>query len=721
MGKSLIITEKPSVAQQFAKVLGVSGRNNGYIENDQYIITWCVGHLVTMSYPEKYDESLKKWNLEQLPFLPEKYKYETIASVRGQFKIVKELLNRKDISTIYNAGDSGREGEYIQRLTYQMAGVNRSAQIKRVWIDSQTDEAIRAGLRDAKPSSCYDNLASAAYARAIEDYAIGINFSRALSCKYGGEYNKRIKSDKYKPISVGRVMTCVLGMVVDREREIRNFKPTPFFKIESSNGDFECGWKAVESSHFYKSPLLYDDTGFKTKENAEKFVKGLYKAPALKVKSVKHKEEKKRAPLLYNLAELQNECSRRFKISPDKTLEVAQILYEAKLTTYPRTDARVLSSAAAADIFTNLSGLSGYSHGKEHVLKIMKNDWAKGIEKSQYTNDDKVTDHYAIIPTGQTDTSGLSDLELNIFHLIIDRFLSIFFPPAVYDKVEIELEHPSKEKFFATEKVLKEQGWLEVMGTDSQKASSLDSIKENDTLNVEFFVKEGSTTPPKRYNSGSIILAMENAGNLIEDEELRAQIKGSGIGTSATRAEIIKKLVKNGYIRLNAKTQIITPHEDGEALYDIVQAHVKDLLSPKMTASWEKGLAQIESGEVTQNEYLKKLNAYVRKNVEAVKADTSVPNTNPNASNTKEEKTDYTCPRCRKNLTKRGNKIFCDEVCGFTAWTYFKPFEKEIEPDKMALLLTGVPVTLTGLKSKKGKHFSASATMDDDGKIKLDF
>lgn len=714
MGKSLIITEKPSVAQQFAKVLGVSGKNNGYLENDEYIITWCVGHLVAMSYPEKYDESLKKWNLEQLPFLPQEYKYETIAAVREQFKVVKTQLNRKDVSVIYNAGDSGREGEYIQRLTYMMAGYNHAAKTKRIWIDSQTDDAIRAGIRDAKPASEYDNLADSAYARAIEDYVMGINFSRALSCKYGGEFNKKVKSDKYKPISVGRVMTCVLGMVVIREREIRSFKPTPFFKIVASAG-FDSGWKAVETSHFYNSPLLYDDTGFKDKESADKFVKALQKAPKLKVVAVEKKEEKKKAPLLFNLAELQNECSKRFKISPDKTLEVAQKLYESKLSTYPRTDARVLSSAVAADIHKNLSGLCAFEHGKEFAANIMQNEWYKGIGRTGYTDDSKVTDHYAIIPTGQTDISGLSDMELNIFHLIIDRFLSIFYPPAVYEKTNVELIHPSREKFFASEKVLKTPGWMEVIGTEEKKATTLKGIKEGNILEAEFFIKEGATAAPKRYNSGSIILAMENAGNLIEDEELRAQIKGCGIGTSSTRAEIIKKLIKNGYINLNAKTQIITPHEDGEVLFDIVQEHIKDLLSPKMTASWEKGLSQIASGEITREQYVEKLYAYVIKNVNAIKADTSVET--PKRQEHEKEETDFICPSCKKKLMRSDKKLSCE--CGFSTW--MEICKKEIAPDKMKLLLSGVTVKITGMVSKKGKPFNAMVNMEKDGKFTMQF
>lgn len=596
-----------------------------------------------------------------------------------------------------------------------MAGYNHAAQIKRIWIDSQTDDAIKAGIRDAKPAREYDTLSDSAYARAIEDYVMGINFSRALSCKYGYEYNKKIKSDKYKPISVGRVMTCVLGMVVQREREIRAFKPTPFFKIMAACEDLECGWKAVETSHFYNSPLLYDDTGFKEKESAEKFIRGLNKVKKLKVTAVEKKEEKKNAPLLFNLAELQNECSKKFKISPDKTLEVAQKLYESKLTTYPRTDARVLSSAVAADIHKNISGLCACEHGKEYASEIMQKGWYKGIAKLPYMDDSKVTDHYAIIPTGQTDTSGLSELELNIFHLIIDRFLSVFYPPAVYEKISVEMIHPSKEKFYVSEKLLKVPGWLTVTGADEKKTSVLKGIKEGSIYDTAFHIKEGSTTAPKRYNSGSIILAMENAGNLIEDEELRAQIKGSGIGTSATRAEIIKKLIKNGYIKLNAKTQIITPHEDGEALYDIVDEHIKDLLSPKMTASWEKGLTQIADGKITKEQYIEKLYAYVIKNVNAIKEDMSVES--PKRQRPEKEETDFICPDCKKKLMRSDKKLSCE--CGFSTW--MEICKKEIAPDKMKLLLSGVTVKMSGMVSKKGKPFNAMINMEKDGKFTMQF
>lgn len=615
----LIITEKPSVAQSFAKVLGVNNRKDGYMENGEWIITWCIGHLVTMSYPEKYDPKLKKWDLNTLPFLPEKYKYEVIESVAKQFKIVETQLNRKDVDVIYNAGDSGREGEYIQRLVYNMAGYNKNAKMKRVWIDSQTDEAIREGIRNAKNASEYDSLSDSAYMRAIEDYAIGINFSRALSCKFGKKFRQMTKSEKNKAISVGRVMTCVLGMIVEREMQIKKFTPTPFYGIEADCG-FACKWKAVEGTSFYESPLLYNDTGFKEKEPAVKLKSIFDGKPALMVTSVNRKMEKKKAPLLYNLAELQNECSQKFKISPDKTLEIAQKLYEAKLTTYPRTDARVLSTPVAEVIQKNLTGLVKYGYQKDNIEYVLQDNLYKNIKKSVYCDDSKVTDHYAIIPTGMIDTSNLDELETKVFHLIIDRFVSIFFPEAVYEKVEVELMHPSKERFFTSEKVLKSPGYLVVTGyPEDAKNSTLSDVKEKDVLRALFEIKEGKTTPPKRYNTGSLILAMENAGNLIEDEELRAQIKGSGIGTSSTRAEIIKKLVKISYITVNQKTQIVTPHSDGEAVYQIVKENIPAMLSPKMTANWEKGLQQIADREITKEKYLDILNSYVIKTVEEIK------------------------------------------------------------------------------------------------------
>lgn len=716
--KKLIITEKPSVAQQFAKTLGVTGRHDGYIENDKYIITWCVGHLVTMSYPEKYDPDLKSWKLDTLPFLPDKYKYEIIKDVKDQFKVVKECLNRSDVDVIYNAGDSGREGEYIQRLVYSMAGWNKKATMKRVWIDSQTDEAIKNGIRDAKDSSCYDNLSDAAYVRAIEDYAIGINFSRGLSCKFGYEFNKKIKSSKYKPISVGRVMTCVLGMIVDKERAIRDFKVTPFYRLEADTG-FTSSWKAVKGSYFFESPLLYNDTGFKTKEDAEKLLRVLQKDRRLKVSSVTRKGEKKKAPLLYNLAELQNECSKRFKISPDKTLEIAQKLYESKLTTYPRTDARVISTAVAKEINKNLSGLASYSHKQANTKEILDKKWYTGIANSSYCDDSKITDHYAIIPTGMTDTSSLSKLEMDVFHIIIERFLSIFYPPAEYEKIEVQLTHPSKEQFFASEKILVAPGYLEVTGYEKDKnAGALKDVKEKEILSADFEIKEGKTTPPKRYTTGSLILAMENAGNLIEDEELRAQIKGCGIGTSATRAEIIKKLTKIGYIKVDQKTQVVTPHPDGEAVYEIVKDNLPALLSPKMTANWEKGLSQIEKGEITQQKYLEILYDYIRKNIDSIK------------SKEAEKVTQIEplflgkCPVCGGDIYTARFGCCCsnykDKKCWFALGSHI--YDELNEEQFKKLISTGKTDVIDTFKAKSGKKFSALVEVNkEESKISLVF
>lgn len=716
--KKLIITEKPSVARQFASALGVTGKHNGYIENDSYIITWCIGHLVTMSYPEVYDPALGNWSLDTLPFLPREYKYEVIQNVRAQFNVVKECLNRKDVGVIYNAGDSGREGEYIQRLVYRMAGWNRQAKMKRVWIDSQTDDAIRCGIRDARDASEYDRLTDAGYMRAIEDYAIGINFSRALSCKFGYEYNRKIKSTKFKPLSVGRVMTCVLGMIVDREREIRNFKPTPFFRIDADAG-FICHWKAVETSAFYQSPLLYDDSGFKRKEDAARLAAGLMQDKRLAVLHVQKKQEKKAAPLLYNLAELQNECSRRFKISPDKTLEVAQALYEGKLTTYPRTDARVLSSAVAVEIGKNIKGLLYMGHKAENAQEILQKGWYRDIRKSKYCDDKKITDHYAIIPTGQGDVSGLDELQTQIYHLIVERFLSIFYPAAECEKVEVELVHACREKFYASEKNLTAPGYLAVTGyEDKERNETLAAVREKTILPATFAVRDSRTSPPKRYTTGSLILAMENAGNLIEDEDLRAQIKGSGIGTSATRAEIIKKLEKNGYITVNGKSQAVSAHPDGEVLYDIVEENLPKLLSPRMTASWEKGLAQIESGEITGEQYRDTLYKYISDSIESIKS-----------KQAEQQMPDHSlgivvadCPFCGGEIVTTRFGIGCNNYktkgCKFAL---SRDMFDKMGQEQFEKLIAGEKTDpVDGLISKKGKPFSASFFLKD-GEVKMEF
>ena len=617
MGKKLIITEKPSVAMEFSKALKINTtRKNGYLESENWIITWCVGHLVTMSYPEKYDEKLKFWRLDTLPFIPKEWKYEIITAVENQFNIVKGLLQREDVDVIYNAGDSGREGEYIQRLVFMMAKPNPKAEIKRVWIDSQTEEEIKRGIDEAKPESEYDSLSDSAYLRAKEDYLIGINFSRMLSIIYGRRLAKEINEEKAS-ISVGRVMTCVLGMIVEREREIRNFVKVPFYKINGDFTKFGAEWKVTETSSVYQTPKLYNDNGFKKKEDAENFIKSLDGKEAV-VEEVKKSKQKENAPLLFNLAEIQNECTKRFKIKPDETLEIIQNLYEKKLVTYPRTDARVLSTAVAKVINQNLNGIaSGYKDEEvQGYIKQMKEEkFSTNLVKTKYVNDSKITDHYAIIPTGKgyENLNSLPDLQKEIYRVIVKRFLAIFYPPAEFNKMSITV-NVGGEKFYANTKVCTKQGYLTVLKkstTDEQNVENID-VKKGEKLDVkEYTIKESETTPPSRYNSGSIILAMENAGKLIEDEELREQIKGAGIGTSATRAEIIKKLEKIKYIQINTKTQIITPTQKGEYIYDIVKMSMPDMLNPKLTASWEKGLDMVAKKEIKGDIFMQKLEDYI--------------------------------------------------------------------------------------------------------------
>ena len=632
MAKSLIITEKPSVAQEFARILGVSGRNDGYIENSDYVITWCVGHLVEMVYPEVYDEKYKKWKLEDLPFLPKDYKYDVIPAVSRQYDVVHKMLHREDIDTVYWAGDAGKEGQTIEENIRMYGGVREGMKELRVWIDSQTEEEIRRGIREAKPMSDYANLGKSGIMRTIEDYAMGINFSRAMSVKYGNLLNDAAGTRSYTAIAVGRVMTCVLGMVVIREREIRNFVETPFYRVVGSftDANIEAEWKAVEGSKYFESPLLYKENGFKKQESAENLIAELSGKTAV-VSSIERGTSRKKAPLLFNLAELQAECSKRFKISPDETLQVAQDLYEKKLTTYPRTDARVLSTAVAKEIGKNISRLKGYEPVQGYVERIMKEGLHYNIAKTQYTDDSKITDHYAIIPTGQlTELRSLNELQRSVYDLIVRRFLSIFYPAAEYQTVKLVVAI-GEEKLFAGAKALKAPGFLEIAGrkqeeekegsnkedneeTDSPGLLELaDQLTKGQELPVNgYSLKEGSTKPPKRYTSGSMVLAMENAGQLIEDEELRAQIKGSGIGTSATRAEIIKKLVRIGYLHLNKKSQILSPEVLGEMVYEVVNMTVPALLNPKMTASWEKGLDGITRGTVIMEDYREKLEDFIR-------------------------------------------------------------------------------------------------------------
>ncbi|RGF67577.1 type IA DNA topoisomerase [Ruminococcus sp. AM29-19LB] len=676
MGKSVYIAEKPSVAQEFAKALKLNTkRRDGYLESDEAIVTWCVGHLVTMSYPEEYDPALKRWNLQTLPFIPEEFKYEVIPSVAKQFQIVSGILNREDVDTIYVCTDSGREGEYIYRLVEQEAHVEGKKR-RRVWIDSQTEEEILRGIREAKDLSEYDNLSASAYLRAKEDYLMGINFSRLLTLKYGNSISNFLHT-QYSVVSVGRVMTCVLGMVVRREREIRDFIKTPFYRvlstIDAQGHTFEGEWRAVKGSRYFESYDLYKENGFKERKKAEELIQylqtpddksvnvaaGMQEQSGLncRIESIEKKKEKKNPPLLYNLAELQNDCSKRFKISPDETLRIVQELYEKKLVTYPRTDARVLSTAVAKEITRNLNGLSKYSMAAPYMQDILNFGSYKTLAKTRYVNDKQITDHYAIIPTGQglNALSTVSSTAKGVYDLIVRRFLSIFYPPAVYQKVAI-VTKIKEESFFSSFKVLAEEGYLKVAGMPKRKTAktaakdggnasntvddtneengsdsadqSLDtglfevikSLKKGAVLPVRALdIKEGETSPPKRYNSGSMILAMENAGQLIEDEELRAQIKGSGIGTSATRAEILKKLVNIKYLALNKKTQVITPTLQGEMIYDVVDHSIRSLLNPELTASWEKGLNYVAEGSITSDEYMRKLDHFITSRTVGVK------------------------------------------------------------------------------------------------------
>ncbi|MEE1495496.1 MAG: DNA topoisomerase [Anaerostipes hadrus] len=635
--KALFITEKPSVAREFASALNINAKNrDGYMEGDKAVITWCVGHLVTMSYPDQYDPALKKWDLETIPFIPDTFKYETIPGVQKQFDIVSSLLNREDIDTIYVCTDSGREGEYIYRLVDQQANVSKDKKKKRVWIDSQTKEEVIRGVKEAKDLSEYDNLAAAAYLRAKEDYLMGINFSRVLTLKYGWTLGNYLNQKRSLVVAVGRVMTCVLGMIVKREREIRTFVPTPFYRIlghfDCQGFEVEAEWKAVKGSKYFESKKLYKDNGFLDKKDAQEFIKYLEDGSNNEtiVVSSSKRQEKKNPPLLYNLAELQNECSKRFKLSPDETLKVVQDLYEKKLVTYPRTDARVLSSAVAKEIYKNIGGLNNYTPLAGFANEIMQGKKYQGIIKSKYVDDKKITDHYAIIPTGQAvgSLSRISEMGQKVYDVIARRFLSIFMPPAVYLKIKLETQTKG-EAFFANFKMLKDPGYLKVTGMGGQKKEAqlteeqiqaISSLKKGMPLPVkDYTIKDGTTSAPKRYNSGSLILAMENAGQLIEDEDLREQIKGSGIGTSATRAEIVKKLVANKYIALNKKTQIVTPTLTGEMIVNVVSASIGSLLNPTLTASWEKGLTYVAEGSVTEEEYMQKLDKFVTQKTNIVK------------------------------------------------------------------------------------------------------
>lgn len=781
MGKSLIITEKPSVARDFAQVLGVSGRQDGYIENETYVITWCVGHLVEMVYPEVYDERYKKWKLEDLPFLPRDYKYDVIPSVSKQYDIVHRMLHRKDIDTVYWAGDAGKEGQTIEENIRNFGGVREGMKELRVWIDSQTEEEIRRGINEAKPMSDYANLGKSGIMRTIEDYAMGINFSRAMSVKYGNLLNDAAGTSSYTAIAVGRVMTCVLGMVVIREREIRNFKETPFYRvvgnfaptdISAEAERVQAEWKAVDGSQYYESPLLYKENGFKEESTAYRLMEEL-NAQKAAVASIEQGISRKKAPLLFNLAELQAECAKRFKISPDETLQVAQDLYEKKLTTYPRTDARVLSSAVAKEIGKNIGRLKGYEPTTSYVEKIMKERLYYNISRTAYVDDSKVTDHYAIIPTGQlTELGSLNSLQRAVFDLIARRFLSIFYPPAEYQTVKlvVEIAHAGangdyKEKFFTSTKVLKTPGYLEVAtykkandsmsdneandhenaaeGNESEKDENrgllvlAQHIKTGDELRVDGFeIKEGKTSPPKRYTSGSMVLAMENAGQLIEEEELRAQIKGSGIGTSATRAEIIKKLIRIGYLNLNKKSQILSPETLGEMVFEVVNMTVPALLNPRMTASWEKGLDGITRGTVVMEDYREKLEEFIRKETLAMVQNDQKqqlihqiqPLTKKGARGiAAKKKLGIVCPICGGELETTPFGYGCGNYkkdgtgCKFSLGAVAG--RDLTEEEFKTLIEKGRTEVLNGFISKSKKKFSAALALvkDEEGKFSLKF
>ena len=761
MGKKLIITEKPSVAQDYAKVFQVSGRNNGYIENQDYVITWCVGHLVEMVYPEEYDIRYKRWVLADLPFLPQTYKYGVIKNVQQQYDIVHKLLHRQDIDTVYWAGDSGKEGQTIEENIRNYGGVREGMTELRVWIDSQTEEEIRRGVQEAKPMSAYANLGSSGIMRSIEDYAMGINFSRVMSVKYGKLLNDAAATNGYTAIAVGRVMTCVLGMVVNREREIRNFKETPFYRV---TGDFtdahiEAEWKAIEGSTYYESPKLYKENGFKERVDAQALIDSFAGKDAI-IQTLEKGTARKKAPLLFNLAELQAECSKRFKISPDETLQVAQDLYEKKLTTYPRTDARVLTTAVAKEISKNLYKLRDYTPTQKFTQTILQNKSYTHLANTQYTDDSKVTDHYAIIPTGQlTELGTLSPLQQKVYELIVRRFLSIFYPAAEYQTLKLVIQI-DKESLFTSAKVLKSLGFLEVMGktlenaedenndtdkseeqaskVDPRKLLALaDTLKTGDHLQVNAFqIKEGATKPPKRYTSGSMILAMENAGQLIEDEELRAQIKGSGIGTSATRAEIIKKLIRIGYLNLNNKTQVITPERFGEMVYEVVVMTVPALLNPKMTASWEKGLDGITNGTVDMQDYRTKLEDFIRRETIQIRDKDLTQQLAAQISQFTgkgarglgaRRKLNAKCPVCGGDIVTTPFGYGCDRYqkdgsgCRFVIGSVAG--RDLTDEEVIDLLSKGRTQVLSGFTAKNKKKFQAALVLqkDEDGKINISF
>lgn len=724
MGKKLIITEKPSVAQEFANALGVKGeRGDGYIESAEYLITWCVGHLVTMSYPEKYNEELKVWDMKHLPFIPDTYLYEVIDDVKKQYEVVSTLLNRKDVSIIYYSGDSAREGEYIQRLIRQKAGHTKTAIEKRVWIDSQTYPEILRGIREAKDLKEYDALSDAAYLRAQEDYLFGINLSRAYSLQYKALYYSMADLEKPETIAVGRVMSCVLGMIVDRERVIRNAVEIPFYGICGEIKGMKAEWRAVDGSLFHASPLLYKESAFRGKKDAEALKNEFQQAGKMTLIKREEGRETKYAPLLYNLAELQAECSAQLKISPDETLRIAQALYEKKLTTYPRTDARVLSSAVAEEIKSNLEGLAK-SPAYEGYINTLKGSGKYGkISHTKYVDDSKISDHYAIIPTGKSleIAPALPEVEKKVFHMIVLRFLSIFFDPAEYGKISLSFSCCKGEKLFSGLRYLHKPGYLKLYGKDSDdldKAAVYKALQEGKEYPAVFSVTEGKSGPPKRYTSGSLILAMENAGQLLEDPELREYIKGSGIGTSATRAETVKKLETRGYIQINDKSQMVTPTKKGEALYDIIKEVTPVLLNPQMTANWEKGLTQVARGQLPGELYYQKLTDYVRQEVGRIKglpenviAEKFGIEVKPIRQSSE---TRFKCPQCGKSLRKMDWGIGCSgyqDGCKYSISG--TAYGKKLTDEQLYMLLTkGKTQTITGLKKKNGGTFAAALVLD---------
>lgn len=748
MGKKLIITEKPSVARDFARVLKVKGNKDGYIENEEYVISWCVGHLVGLLYPEDYDARLKSWRLEDLPFLPKDYKYGVLKPVAKQYGIVNGLLHREDIDTVYWAGDSGKEGQTIEENIRNFGGVREGMKELRVWIDSQTDEEILKGIREAKDMNEYENLGKSGIMRTIEDYALGINFSRALSVKYGKFVNDAAATKKYTAIAVGRVMTCVLGMVVYREREIRNFTETPFYRVigNLTEEKIAAEWKAVEGSEYFESPLLYKENGFKKREDAGKLIGDLEGRECIAL-AIDKSTSKKKPPLLYNITELSADCAKRFKITPSQTLQIAQDLYERKLTTYPRTDARVLTTAVAKEISKNLNGLKAYEATAVYTDTILNDGLYKNLDKTQYVKDADVTDHYAIIPTGQVrELQGMSEMHKKVYDLIVRRFLSIFYPPAEYLSVKLTAA-VEKEKLFATTKVLKKKGYMEITGVTKQKDDEegeltedgkkrvlkfIESLKKGDTIPVDSFeIKEGKTSPPKRYTEGTMMLAMENAGNLIEDEELRQQIKKTGIGTSATRGGILKKLVDIGYLNENKKSLILTPSKLGEMIFEVVDMSVPTLLNPEMTANWEKGLEGIINGTVDAVEYRSKLEDYIRRETLKIAGSNMQKDLYGrfNSFTRKKEEPEYVdginCPMCGGRILKMHDGMYkCENyskdkegACRFNVYTVLshKISEKELKD----LVNNGVTGMIKGFVSKGGKRFDAKLRLnkDESGKI----